>query len=222
MGAETMPQQRVQLVSAIPATDLWEDLTPWRPTTGVTGVRGVLILCEKLNNFRVRIGVQTATSDIEAPDTPVSLSVGTGTGYITTAGSNSAPCLTCRNLANIDFSADRRDCLKTYFGHWKRCGCDKADPWLIAESEDPVCVDLRQRLTCCISLARYKRDGERWICRHGELTNPPAPPCSGPCGHFNCDPAEPFPSHPTCAGAKAGIWGWQAPWENAGCGGDTD
>ncbi|MEJ7734370.1 MAG: hypothetical protein WKG00_34885 [Polyangiaceae bacterium] len=81
-----MAPQRVQLVSAIPATDLWEDLTTWRPTTGILGVQGVLVLAEKLNNFRVRIGIQTAASDVEIANAPLAPTDagGTGLGYVTT------------------------------------------------------------------------------------------------------------------------------------------
>lgn len=86
-----MPPQRLQLVSTIPSTDLWEDLTPWTATvTSILTVRGTLILAEKLNNFRVRIGIQTALSDVEAPDNPLNPSDGSniGTAYISAVGKN--------------------------------------------------------------------------------------------------------------------------------------
>lgn len=48
---------RVQLVSAATTTTLWEDMTPWMPTTGILGVRGVLLLAELLNTFEVKVGI---------------------------------------------------------------------------------------------------------------------------------------------------------------------
>src|SRR5688500_18569870 len=86
----SMLTQSLQLVSALPGTDLWEDITPWMPTANVLGVRGVLILAEKLNNFRVRIGIQTAANDPEAPDAPLNPldDAGAPLPYITTPGKN--------------------------------------------------------------------------------------------------------------------------------------
>jgi energy-converting hydrogenase Eha subunit F len=61
-------------------------MTPWISTVGVLGVRGVLILAEKQNNFHVRIGIQTAASDIEVADTALNPTDtgGTGLGYVGT------------------------------------------------------------------------------------------------------------------------------------------
>jgi hypothetical protein len=85
-----MRTRSVQLVSAIPATDLWENMTPWLSTVGVLDVRGVLVLADKLNSFRVRIGIQTAVSDIEVPDAPINIPTtgALGTGYVTTVSKN--------------------------------------------------------------------------------------------------------------------------------------
>lgn len=90
MSQIIVPTQPMQLVSAIPGTDLWQDMTPWSSTVGIVGIRGVLILAEKLNNFRVRIGIQTAASDVELPDGPVNPSdtPNVGTAYVSTITKN--------------------------------------------------------------------------------------------------------------------------------------
>ena len=46
------------------------------------------LLTEKLNNFRAKIGIQTADSDVEVADSPVSPSTGTGVAYVTTVSKN--------------------------------------------------------------------------------------------------------------------------------------
>lgn len=79
--------EAVQLVSALPSADLWYDVTPWIPTTNVSNVRGVLTLVDNPQVvFQVRIGIQTAPTDIELPSAPLAPSVGTGLGYTRTTG----------------------------------------------------------------------------------------------------------------------------------------
>lgn len=79
----------MQLVSVNGTSDLWQDMSPWFPTIGVFGVRGVLVLAEKSGNFRVHIGIQTATTDREIANSPLNPTVGgTGLGYVATQGKN--------------------------------------------------------------------------------------------------------------------------------------
>jgi len=87
---QILQEVRIQLVSAAGTTDLWQDTSPWMPTLGVAMVRGTLTLCDKLGNFRFRIGIQTTPADIEIVDVAVNPSdaTNTGTGYITALGRN--------------------------------------------------------------------------------------------------------------------------------------
>lgn len=100
----SMPMEEVQLVSVIPGTDLWEDITPWRPTAGILGVRGILVLAEKQNNFRVRVGIQTARSETQVADTPIAPATGTGLGYVTTVS---------KNFFDFDPTVDRNGLINT-------------------------------------------------------------------------------------------------------------
>jgi hypothetical protein len=48
----------------------------------VLGVKGVIVVAERAGPFRVRIGIQTATTDVEIANAPISPSVGSGLGYV--------------------------------------------------------------------------------------------------------------------------------------------
>jgi hypothetical protein len=63
-----LPEIRMQRVSAAGLTELWQEMSPWIATVGVSVIRGVEILAEKSGNFRFRIGIQVATFDIDAPE----------------------------------------------------------------------------------------------------------------------------------------------------------
>ena len=79
---------RVQLVATNGVTDLWLDLMAFLSTAGVGRVRGRIVLCEKLGNFRCKVGIQSFLNDPEAPDAPVSPTTGSGVGYISTLSKN--------------------------------------------------------------------------------------------------------------------------------------
>lgn len=79
---------RVQLVAVNGTADLWLDLMQFLSSVGVTRIRGRIVLCEKSGNFRCRVGIQTALSDQEVPDAPVSPSTGAGLAYISTVSKN--------------------------------------------------------------------------------------------------------------------------------------
>lgn len=79
---------RLQLVACNGTTDLWIDLSEFITSVGATRVRGRLVLCDKTGNFRARPGIQTYSSDPEAPDAPGPISSGTGYGYVSTVSRN--------------------------------------------------------------------------------------------------------------------------------------
>ena len=81
---------RIQLaaVAAAGTSDLWADTCAFLTSMGITRIRGKLVLCEKFGNFRVRVGIQTFTTDPEAPATATSITTGTGVAYVSTTGKN--------------------------------------------------------------------------------------------------------------------------------------
>ncbi len=75
---------RLQLVASAGTTDLWLDLSPFLSSIGITRVRGKTILCDKTNNFRFKVGIQTYGLDPEFPDAPIGITTGTGVAYVST------------------------------------------------------------------------------------------------------------------------------------------
>lgn len=68
-------------------TDLWADLSEFLASIGVTNIRGRLVLCDKMGNFRARIGIQSYDTSNETPNAPAPISSGSGYGYISTVTS---------------------------------------------------------------------------------------------------------------------------------------
>jgi len=111
MSQIVLPERRVQLVSPASTSDLWQDLTGWFRTAGVTRCRGVLIVADLSSGFQVRIGIQTATSDIEVADTPLNPGSGTGLTYLASAGKqyfDFDPTVTAPNNGSIGIKASFR------------------------------------------------------------------------------------------------------------------
>lgn len=78
---------RLQLVAVNGTTDLWMDLSEFLASIGITNIRGRLVLCDKLGNFRARIGIQSYDTSNETPNAAAPISSGSGYGYITTVTS---------------------------------------------------------------------------------------------------------------------------------------
>ena len=68
-------------------TDLWADLSKFLASIGVTNIRGRLVLCDKMGNFRAWIAIQSCATSRETPNAPAPISSGSGYGYITTVTS---------------------------------------------------------------------------------------------------------------------------------------
>lgn len=81
MARQKVVYARMQLVGN-GTTDLWLDLMKFLEGVSVKRVFGRLVLCEKVGNFRARVGIQTADSDVLVPNAPVNPSSGTGVGYV--------------------------------------------------------------------------------------------------------------------------------------------
>ncbi len=86
LPAQAQARRDVELTTET-TTEYFEPISPWMPAINTaTGVQAFVYLLEQTGNFRVRLGVQTATTTV-SPGTPGN--IGSDSGYVTTAGISS-------------------------------------------------------------------------------------------------------------------------------------